>query len=112
MKKIAEIFQISVVELLGIENHTNEQIVADVTHLSQKEKERMLRNIYNRGWLTVLLSGFVWGCLIYVSKILADNNLYGLPQIATAGMSGFMGILIANGCVSIWNGRKLRRDLA
>ena len=33
------------------------------------------------------------------SKILADNNIYGLPQTLTLGMSGFYGVIFANGFV-------------
>ncbi len=47
--------------------------------------------------------------VIYASKVLADNGLYGIPQIATAGMSGFIGIIIANGVISIIKGKKRLR---
>lgn len=45
--------------------------------------------------------------IIYTSKVLADNGLFGLPQMFTTGMSGFIGVLISNGIVSIYKGRKL-----
>ena len=44
---------------------------------------------------------------MYTSGVLAYNGLFGLPQVCTSGMSGFIGIIIANGIVSIYKGKKL-----
>ena len=71
------------------------------------ENEKIVREIYVRGWLTVILGMIVWMGAIYASKIMADNGLYGVPQMVTAGMSGFIGIIIANGFTSIMKGKKL-----
>ena len=39
--------------------------------------------------------------------ISAIRKEHGLPQVCTSGMSGFIGIIIANGIVSIYKGIKL-----
>lgn len=72
-----------------------------------KENERIVKEIRFRGWLNVILGVVVLMGVFFASKVLADNGLYGLPQIATVGMSGFVGIIIANGVVSIIKGKKL-----
>lgn len=110
LEKIAELFQISVIELLGIEDHSNEQVFSDISNLAQNEKKKIIKEIYDRGWVTVILGILIWISLIYVSKILADNHLYGLPQMASGGMSGAIATIIANGFVSIWKGRKLYKN--
>lgn len=72
-----------------------------------EENERIIKEIRFRGWLNVILGVVVLMGVIFASKVLADNGLYGLPQAATAGMSGFIGIIIANGVISIIKGKKL-----
>lgn len=107
LDKIAAELQFSVIDLLGIENESQEQIVASMTDLAKSEKELIAREIINRGWLTVILGIIVLAAEIYASRILADNNLYGIPQSLTGGMSGVIGLIISNGIVSIWKGKKL-----
>lgn len=41
------------------------------------------------------------------SKLFADNGLYGLPQILTAGMLGFTGALIGGAVYTLKNARRL-----
>ncbi len=105
LEDLAEALQISVVELLGVEEASSGKVVSEMTELAQNEKKKIAREIYNRGWLTVIFGLLVWAGIIYASKVLADHDLYGLPQIATAGMSGCIGVIIANGIVSIRKGK-------
>ena len=107
LDKIAAELQFSVIDLLGIENESQEQIVSSMTDLAKTEKELIAREIINRGWLTVILGIIVLAAEIYASRIFADNNLYGIPQSLTGGMSGVIGLIISNGIVSIWKGKKL-----
>ena len=107
LEKVAAELQFSVIDLLGIENESQEQIVASMTDLAKSEKELISREIINRGWLTVILGIIVLAAEIYASRIFADNNLYGIPQSLTGGMSGVIGLIISNGIVSIWKGKKL-----
>ena len=107
MDKVAAELQFSVIDLLGIKNESQEQIVTSMTDLAKSEKELIAREIINRGWLTVILGVIVLAAEIYASRIFADNNLYGIPQSLTGGMSGVIGLIISNGIVSIWKGKKL-----
>ena len=107
LDKIAAELQFSVIDLLGIKNESQEQIVASMTDLAKSEKELIAREIINRGWLTVILGIIVLAAEIYASRIFADNNLYGIPQSLTGGMSGVIGLIISNGIVSIRKGKKL-----
>ena len=107
LDKVAAELQFSVIDLLGIKNESQEQIVTSMTDLAKSEKELIAREIINRGWLTVILGVIVLAAEIYASRIFADNNLYGIPQSLTGGMSGVIGLIISNGIVSIWKGKKL-----
>lgn len=93
--------------LLGIENSSSEEVIAEITLISIEEKKQIIKEIKNRGWLTIIIGLMLLAGMIYTSKVLADNNLFGSPQIFTVGMSGFIGIIIANGLVSIFKGQKL-----
>ena len=51
LEKIAEVFNTPVVELLGIEQHTKEQIASEIADLAEIERRGLLSIIRNRGWL-------------------------------------------------------------
>lgn len=107
MEDLAAALEISVVELLGLENASSEEMITEIASISTEEKNSIVREIINRGWLSVIIGLVLLGGMIYTSKVLADHGLFGLPQIFTMGMSGFIGLIIANGAVSIWKGKKL-----
>ena len=107
MEDLAAALGISVITLLGFENVSSEEIIAEMTLISAEEKRSIVREIRNRGWLTVVIGPIILVGMIYTSKVLADNGLFGLPQTCTIGMSGFLGIMISNGIFSIYKGKKL-----
>ena len=72
-----------------------------------EEKNIIAKQIQKRGWITVLIGFILSGGMIYTSKVLADNGLFGLCQVFTMGMLGFTGIIMANGMFSIRGGKKL-----
>ena len=71
------------------------------------EKEKVVKELYLRGWITTITGLVIFASLIVASKIMADNGLYGIPQIVTLGMSGFTATVIANGIFSIINSKKI-----
>ena len=110
MLPLCDALRITVNELLTCESIAEEsyQETAEKNMVELlKEKEKIIREIYTRGWLTIIFGVIVWIGNIYASGVLAEQELYGLPQIATAGTSGFIGIIIANGAISVWKGKKL-----
>lgn len=107
MENLAAALRISVVELLGLEYASSEEMIAEMALISMEEKKSIVKEIINRGWLSVIIGLMILTGIIYTSKVLADNGLFGLPQMFTTGMSGFIGVLISNGIVSIYKGRKL-----
>ena len=79
----------------------------DIAVIAQQEKRAIVKELITRGWLTIILGVILCIAMIYTSKILADNNIFGIAQSLTVGLSGFYGLLIANGIYSVWKGRKL-----
>ena len=112
MIPLCGILQITVNDLFAgekdSENDYSEKVEDNIIALVE-ENDKIIKELRFRGWLTVILGAFVLMGVIYASKVLADNGLYGIPQIATAGMSGFIGIIIANGVISIIKGKKRLR---
>lgn len=107
LEGIAGALDISVVELLGIEEKSREEVVNAMSDLSKRERDKICRELCVRGWITVIFGIIVWAGVIYASKVLADHGVFGSPQAATAGMPGCIGVIVANGIVSIRRGRKL-----
>lgn len=109
IEEIAEVLQISVLELLGIKSSSQEQIVSDMAALAHNEQKSIGRDIFWRGWLTVRLGILVRCGQLYASKVLADNGLYGMPITATTGLLPLMGFVVGNGLNSIFKGIKLMK---
>ena len=107
MEELAAVLEISVSELLGLENVSSEEMINKIALISTEEKNMIVKEIRERGWLTVIIGMMLLAGSIYTSEVLAYNGLFGLPQVCTSGMSGFIGIIIANGIVSIYKGKKL-----
>ena len=93
--------------LLGLEQHTPDQTVAAVSELAAQAREQVKRQIRLRARLTLIISLILFAAQIAASKLFADNGLYGLPQILTAGMLGFTGALIGGAVYTLKNARRL-----
>jgi transcriptional regulator with XRE-family HTH domain len=97
LEKIANEFNISLVALLGIEDLSKEDAAKNLTEIAQEERTRVVNDFKIRGIFIIVLGLMIFISDLYASKILADNNLYGLPMVCTMGMLGFVGVIIGNG---------------
>ena len=97
LEKLAGEFDISIVELLGLEDLSNEDAAKNLTQIAQEEQKRILKNFAVRGIFIIILGLVICISALYASKVLAENNLYGLPMVCTMGMLGFVGVIIGNG---------------
>ena len=109
MEELATTLEIDVVELLGLENASADETINKIAVASIEEKNIIAKQIQKRGWITVIIGLILSGGMIYTSKVLADNGLFGLCQVFTMGMLGFTGIIMANGMISIRGGKKLQK---
>lgn len=97
----------SAAALLGLAQHTPDQTVAAVSGLAAQEREQVRRQIRLRARLTLGIGLILFAAQIAASKFFADNGLYGLPQMLTAGMLGFTGTLIGGAVYTLKNARRL-----
>ena len=104
MEKIAQIFDTSVVELLGIEDYSNRQVASEITDLANSEKQKLLKLIRSRGWQTIIVGTFVYLNLIYFSKLLYDRHINDVPVLS---VSVWIGLIISNGIISVIYANKL-----
>ena len=104
MEKIAQIFDTSVVELLGIENYSNQHVASEITDLANSEKQTLLKIIRSRGWQTIIVGTFVYLNLIYFSKLLYDRHINDVPVLS---VGVWIGLIISNGIISVIYANKL-----
>ena len=110
LEKIAEVLHTSVVELLGIEQPSSQQVATEITEIANAEKQRLHREIRWRGWLNVIVGIAIYTYFIYVSKQLYDRNIYPI-DINVRGPAGFLGIIVGNSILSIkYAGRLSGKD--
>ena len=107
---IARELHISVVELLGVEENSKEEIVQGISEISKCEKEKICRALIRRGFLTIVCGLIVMLSQIYASFLFYQNGIYGLGLTCTSGMVGVTAILIANGIYSIIHAKKLYKN--
>lgn len=97
LEPLAQTLGSNVPALLGLEESEGEKVADALAQLSGEERQCLLREFRLRGWITVVLGLLTLTAALYVSYILAQHQIFGLSQAATAGLSGFLGLLIGNG---------------
>lgn len=106
MEDLSSVLGIRVVELLGLEQASSETMITEMALISKEEKISMIKQIRIRGWITIIIGVVLCIAMVYVSKVLADNHLFGLPQACTVGMLGYIGVVISNGIFCVYKSRK------
>lgn len=106
IEPLAILLEITVPELLGVEQGTLEEVVATVTEIAKQEKAKIKKRFRINSWLNIVICCALIGAQVIASYIFAENELWGLPQIATLGMMSYTGIIIGN---NIYTLRKLKQ---
>lgn len=107
LEPLAKELDTTVMELLELGNSSKEEIMDSVAEISTAEKRRMLAELNAHSCLKIVFETFIFIAMIYVSKVLAEHELYGWPQIASMGMIGFVGTLIGMEIYTIYRSKKL-----
>lgn len=104
LEKAAQVLDSSVMELLGIEDHTKEQVASEIAEIANSEKKYLLKQIHSRGWLII-----VTGVLLYISFIYTDKKLYdmGIFGINVLGKATWLGLIVGCAGVSVANANRL-----
>lgn len=94
MESLAAALDTSVIQLLGLEDAEKNEVASEVLEISMAEKKKLVRELKGRALLNILIGLMLMAALLTASKILADNQIYGLAQGCTTGMLGFAGTMI------------------
>ena len=107
--EIAKTLDLSLVELLGIEDRSKEEIVQNISEISKYEKEKIGKEIYQRGFVTIICGMIVLAGQLSAALIFAQNEVPGAGILCTSGMMCFTGLMIANGLYTISHAKKLTK---
>ena len=84
--EIAKTLDLSLVELLGIEDRSKEEIVQNISEISKYEKEKIGKEIYQRGFVTIICGMIVLAGQLSAALIFAQNEVPGAGILCTSGM--------------------------
>jgi hypothetical protein len=98
------------VELLGIEDRSKEEIMQSISEISKYEKEKIGKEIYQRGFVTIICGMIVLAGQLSAALIFAQNEVPGAGILCTSGMMCFTGLMIANGLYTIIHAKKLYKN--
>ena len=113
LDRIANELDVTVVELLGLENSSSDEVVTSMTILSKQEKEQICANLFWRGILSV-----VFGIAIIIVLTWTIHVIHGIQyEQAWLKISNIItwlsfvrvlnALLLINGGYTIWKSRKL-----
>lgn len=106
LEPLAAALNTTVIQLLSLEEASNQEVVNAVSAISAEERNQLIRQLRFRAWHNVVVGILLWVCLLCASKLFADNNIYGFSQIITMGMLGFTSTLV---CYELYFLRSLRK---
>ena len=106
IEKIATEFDVSLVELLGLEDLSSEDTAKNLAEIAASERARIINDFIFRGISIIVIGIIIFISEIYASKVLSDNNIHGFPAACTGGMLGFVGLLIGDGIAILRYGVK------
>lgn len=109
--EIAKTLDLSLVELLGIEDRSKEEIVQNISEISKYEKEKIGKEIYQRGFVTIICGMIVLAGQLSAALIFAQNEVPGAGILCTSGMMCFTGLMIANGLYTISHAKSFTKQL-
>ncbi|MBD5094025.1 MAG: helix-turn-helix transcriptional regulator [Subdoligranulum sp.] len=104
---MANLFQISLLEFLGMEDTRTETAVHEVSEISKAEKEKLKREFRARAWLNIVVSTVLLFALLGASYLFQQNGMYGLPQVLTMGMVGMTALITGNAVYTLIHCKKL-----
>lgn len=108
LEELAKTLEISVSELLGLENATTEKTIEALSLISMEEKNEIKKGIRSRSILMIICVIYLIFAEIYIflelSKIGLGSGIYGS---FTLGLVGMMGTILGGALYSFINAKKL-----
>lgn len=104
---MADLFHVSLLTFLGMEDTGTETAVQKIAEISGAEKEKLKREFCSRAWLNITVGTVLFFALLGASWLFHKNGMYGLPQVLTMGMAGMAGLIIGNAVYTLIHCKKL-----
>jgi len=96
MQPLAAALDSSVIQLLELEDATNQEVANTMSALSAQEKEGLRKELKLRAILNIAIGLILLACLVTASILFKNHNIYGLAQGVTMGAIGFVATMIAS----------------
>ena len=96
MQPLAAALDSSVIQLLELEDATNQEVANTMSALSAQEKESLRKEIKLRAILNIAIGLILLACLVTASILFKNHNIYGMAQGVTMGAIGFAATMIAS----------------
>ncbi|MFZ7133290.1 MAG: helix-turn-helix domain-containing protein [Eubacteriales bacterium] len=107
LEPLATLLDITVPELLGVEQGSAEEVITVVTEISNQEKNNIKRNVAFRSWMNIAIGFGLFTTQIVASYIFFQNSLYGIPQMITMGLLPWTLIIVSNSFYAIFKIKKM-----
>ena len=107
VEPLAAALDTSAAALLGLEQEPPDRAVAAMSELAAAEQARIRRSIRLYARVTLAIGVLLFAAQITASYLFAANGLYGAPQVLTAGMLGFTGVLTGGALYTLRHVRRL-----
>lgn len=107
LESLADALNITVIELLSLEDADRNEIAGALTTISLEEKKQLVKELKSRAYFKIFIEVLLIAALTGASKIFDNYGIYGLAQMLTMGMLGFVGTLIGCEIFAIRNLPKL-----
>ena len=113
MDSIAQTLDISVVELLGVENDSGEEIISGIARISEQEKKEAIDIIIKRGWGNAILGliigvATIWFGIYIISDLVSEGGqISRMYEVMITGIACLSGLVTGNGILSIRKGKEL-----
>ena len=107
MESLAKILNTSVIELLGLESATKDEVASTVTDLSLTQRRKLIKEFKERAYYNILIGIILIVCLWTASLIFKKYEIYGLAHGVTVGATGFVGTMIGSQIFFLRNIRKI-----
>lgn len=101
LEPLAAVLNTTVIDLLSLENADRNEIAGALSAISLEEKKRLVKELKSRAYFKIFIEVLLAAAMIGASKIFDNYGIYGLAQMLTMGMIGFVGTLIGSEIFSI-----------
>lgn len=105
---LAAALNLSVIELLCLEDKSKEEIVQTISEISKSEKQEICRQMKIGAIVSIIFGAILFISLIYASNLFAQHGIYGKAMAVTIGTLSLTGFIIGNGLYTLRHISKLK----